>query len=55
MENHGVEPDMEFENMPDRAARGYDDQLDQGIQYLLKKIKEQPIVLPPYPGPPDKR
>lgn len=55
MENHGVDPDIEVDNLPDRAAKGYDDQLDKAIEYIAKQVKEQPVVLPPYPGPPAKR
>jgi tricorn protease len=55
MENHGVDPDIVVDNTPERAAKGFDDQLDKAIEYIAKKIKEQPIVLPPYPGPPAKR
>lgn len=55
VEGVGVVPDIEVDNPPDRLARGYDDQLIQGVQYLLKKIKDEPRPLPPYPGPPAER
>jgi tricorn protease len=55
MENVGVEPDMEVENLPDRLALGYDDQLDAAIEYISEKIQEDPKVLPPLPPPPEKR
>ena len=55
IENHGVEPDIEVDNLPDRAARGYDDQLIKGIEYIMGKLKEDPKTLPPFPGPPEKR
>ncbi len=55
IEGVGVVPDIEVDNPPDRRARGYDDQLIQAVSYLMKKIKEEPVVLPPYPGPPPKR
>ncbi len=55
MENHGVEPDIEVENLPGRLVRGYDDQLDQAIDYLLAKLKEEPKTLPPQPDPPTPR
>ncbi len=55
VEGIGVVPDIEVDNLPDRVAKGYDDQLIQGVQYLMKKIKDEPKTLPPYPGPPEKR
>jgi tricorn protease len=55
IENHGVEPDIEVDNLPDRAARGYDDQLIKGVEYIMGKLKEDPKTLPPFPGPPEKR
>ena len=55
MENIGVEPDMDVTNLPERVAQGYDDQLIQAIDYLTKKIKEEPRILPPRPGPPTPR
>ena len=55
MENVGVIPDIEIDNTPDRLAKGYDDQLSEAVKYLMKKIKEEPKTLPPYPGPPEKR
>jgi len=55
MENVGVEPDIEVDNLPERAALGYDDQLDRAIEYISKKIEEDPKTLPPLPSPPEKR
>jgi tricorn protease len=55
IENRGVEPDIEVDNPPDREARGYDDQLMEGVKYIKKKLAENPRTLPPYPGPPAKR
>ncbi len=55
MENHGVDPDIEVDNPPDRMADGYDDQLISAVAYMMKKIEEEPRKLPPYPGPPEKR
>ncbi len=55
MENIGVEPDMDVTNLPERVAQGYDDQLIQAIDYLTKKIKEEPRILPPRPAPPTPR
>ncbi|MEW6051038.1 MAG: PDZ domain-containing protein [Candidatus Zixiibacteriota bacterium] len=55
MENVGVSPDMEVDNLPDREARGSDDQLDRAIQYVAEKLKSEPKTLPPPPGPPTPR
>ncbi|MEW6013820.1 MAG: PDZ domain-containing protein [Candidatus Zixiibacteriota bacterium] len=55
MENVGVVPDMEVENLPERLVAGYDDQLLQALEYLNKKIKEEPHILPPRPAPPTPR
>ena len=55
MENIGVVPDIEVDNPPERRVAGYDDQLIQAIDYLQKKIKEEPRILPPRPAPPTPR
>lgn len=55
MENIGVKPDIEVDNPPSRMARGFDDQLDSAIEYILGKLKEEPMALPPEPGPPTPR
>jgi tricorn protease len=55
MENIGVVPDIEVDNPPDRTAKGFDDQLDQAIQYITKKLQEDPKTPPPPPGPPTRR
>jgi tricorn protease len=55
MENEGVHPDIEIDNLPDRKARGNDDQLDAAVDYILKKLRDDPKELPSYPGPPAER
>ena len=58
IENHGVEPDIEVDNRPDLVVKGKDPQLETAIKYLMKKIKEEPRVLPkrpPYLPPYPKR
>ncbi|MCK4681710.1 hypothetical protein KAT59_01625, partial [Candidatus Bipolaricaulota bacterium] len=57
MENVGVEPDIEVDNLPDRLARGYDDQLQAAIDYVMDKIRSEgrPTPLPTLPGPPESR
>ena len=55
MENSGVKPDSVVENLPNRLALGYDDQLDKAVEYIMKKMQEEPKELPPKPGPPSPR
>lgn len=55
MENVGVIPDMEVDNLPHRLAQGYDDQLDAAIDYVTGKLESEPRTLPPMPGPPQPR
>ena len=50
IENHGVDPDIYVETTPEKYAKGIDEQLDVAINYLLKKIKEHPVKLPPRPS-----
>lgn len=52
MENYGVDPDVEVDNLPDLVIRGRDPQLEKAIQIIREKIEEEPKKLPerpPYP------
>ncbi|MGH8312164.1 MAG: S41 family peptidase [Gammaproteobacteria bacterium] len=49
IENHGVDPDIEVDDLPEDVMRGYDAQLHTAVDFLMKKIKEHPLVLPPPP------
>ncbi|MCX6640619.1 MAG: PDZ domain-containing protein [bacterium] len=49
IEGHGVDPDVVVENDPGSVLAGKDPQLDAAIEYLLKKMKDQPKVLPEEP------
>jgi tricorn protease len=49
IENHGVDPDMEVEDLPGDLLAGHDAQLQAGIDYLLKQIQEHPKTLPSPP------
>ena len=52
IENEGVKPDIEIDLTPGDIAAGRDPQLDRAIDYLLQKLKEQPMDLPkPPPWP----
>ena len=55
VENEGVQPDIVVDLQPAEIARGYDAQLEKGIEVLLKKIKEEPRPWPEHePIPVDK-
>ncbi len=49
MENWGAEPDIVVDNRPDLVVQGKDPQLEKAIEYLMKKIKEEPKELPMRP------
>ena len=53
MENYGVEPDIEVDNLPHQVVKGKDPQLETAVNYLLKQMKENPdnlhLDLPPIP------
>ncbi len=54
IEGHGVDPDIEVQNMPADVLRGRDAQLEAGIEYLLDKLETDPMELPPPPPYEDK-
>ena len=49
VENHGVQPDIELENTPDKLYEGHDPQLEKAVDLLLQQIREHPKTLPPVP------
>ena len=49
IENEGVEPDIEVDLDPREVARGHDAQLMAAVEYLERKIAEEPRSLPPRP------
>jgi tricorn protease len=56
VENHGVDPDVEVENMPADLLAGHDAQLETAVDLLMKQIAGKPAglpkpppLLPPYP------
>jgi tricorn protease len=51
VENHGVDPDIEVENMPADLLAGHDVQLETAVDVLMKQIAGQPGGLPPPPPP----
>ena len=49
IENYGVVPDIEIDNLPEEVIAGKDPQLEKAIDYLMQKIKESPKKLPQRP------
>ncbi|MGE3615966.1 MAG: S41 family peptidase [Gemmatimonadales bacterium] len=54
IEQEGVIPDIEVDNLPHATFLGGDAQLDAAIGYLEKKIAEDPRTVPPPPPYPKK-
>ena len=54
IEGHGVEPDIVVDNLPRATFDGRDAQLETAIEYLKKKIEEEPPPEWPLPARPDK-
>ncbi|MDX1999221.1 MAG: S41 family peptidase [Thermoanaerobaculia bacterium] len=54
IEGWGVDPDIEVDNDPKSMIQGKDNQLDRGIEEVLKAIKNNPKSYPPEPPPPVK-
>jgi len=55
IEQIGVIPDMEVDNLPHATFNGLDAQLQAAIEYLLGRIAEDPREVPPPPPYPDYR
>jgi len=54
IEGHGVDPDIVVDNLPNATFKGGDAQLDAAIQFLKKKMAEEPVVIPQFPALPNK-
>ena len=54
IEGHGVDPDIEVVDDPEKMVSGGDPQLDRAIQLMLDEIKEHPYVPPKRPADPDR-
>ncbi|HXV75009.1 MAG TPA: S41 family peptidase [Candidatus Polarisedimenticolaceae bacterium] len=54
IEGHGVEPDIVVDNLPHATFNGEDAQLDAAIDWLEKRIAEQPVERWSPPAYPDK-
>ena len=51
-ENHGVDPDIEVDNTPDKMLNGADPQLERAIEYIREQLKHSPPKRhqhPPFP------
>jgi tricorn protease len=46
IENHGVDPDIVVQNLPQELAKGVDTQLDRAIAEVMKRHAEHPPVKP---------
>jgi tricorn protease len=53
VENHGVDPDIDVDNLPQELGRGIDAQLDRGIQEVMRLHQEKPPVVPNFGPAPD--
>ena len=49
VEGHGVDPDVEIDNLPQDVIAGRDPQLEKAVEVLLQKLKEEPVELPRTP------
>jgi tricorn protease len=54
IEGHGVDPDIVVDNLPHETCEGRDAQLDTAVEYLLKRIEAEPVMVPPPPSYPNK-
>ena len=50
VENHGVEPDIVVDNLPDQVMAGHDPQLEKAIAVVMQSIQQNPKTLPPRPA-----
>ena len=46
VENHGVDPTIPIDNLPNEEIDGRDPQLEKAVEVLLKKIKDEPVKVP---------
>ncbi len=49
IENHGVDPDIRVDNLPQDVMAGKDAQIDAGVTYIMDKLKAHPMNLPAPP------
>jgi len=46
VENHGVDPTIELDNLPHEIIAGRDPQLEKAVEVLLETIEAEPVVVP---------
>ena len=52
MENHGIPPGLEVEQLPKEVNAGHDPQLERAVAEVLEQLKSHPpatFPVPPYP------
>lgn len=54
IEGHGVDPDIVVDNLPYETFNGKDAQLEAAIEFLKKKIVDEPVPIPGFPDLPNK-
>lgn len=55
MENRGVSPDIEVDNLPEQVIAGRDPQLEKALEVIMQKLAEKPTRLPEKPEPPGEK
>lgn len=53
IEDHGVDPDIEVELLPEAWRKGHDPQLEKAVEVLLQELKTHPVPhagKPPFPN-----
>ena len=53
VENYGTDPDIDVENRPQDAARGFDRQLLRALEVLLDEVRHNPPEEPDFSGRPN--
>jgi tricorn protease len=53
VENHGIAPDIEVENLPASVAAGHDPQLERAVEVTLEALKKNPVKAPQRPTYPN--
>jgi len=54
VENYGTDPDIEIDILPQDYARGWDSQLERGIQECLDRLEAEPNEMPDFSQRPNK-
>ncbi len=52
VENHGTEPDIDIDTLPDEDFQGHDPQLEKAVQVLMDDLQKNPPRLPQKPAYP---